>query len=170
MSRVGSVAFREVQRFRQWWVWLLVYGCAALTWYGFIQQIVLGQPFGTNPAPDWMMWLIWLACGFGLPAFFHALKLVTEVREDHIYIRYVPVLTRTIPFEEIESYAVRKYNPIREYGGWGIRGWGGGKRAYNVSGNQGVDLTLRSGKEILIGSQKPKELAQVLPADRRRGP
>ncbi len=37
-----------------------------------------------------------------------------------------------------EFYA-RKYRPIREYGGWGIRyGWNG--RAYSTSGNEGVQL------------------------------
>ncbi len=170
MSQNRDAAFREVQKFRQWWVWLLVYGAAALTWYSFIQQIVLGQPFGSNPGPDWMVWLIWLACGIGLPALFHILKLVVEVRHHSIQIQYVPLLTREIPFEEIESFAVRKYNPIREYGGWGIRGRGRKKKAFNVSGDRGVDLRLRSGEEILIGSQKPEQLAQALPADRRRAP
>ena len=68
VRQAGAVAFREEQRFRQWWVWLLVYGAAALGWYGFIQQIIFGQPWGTNPAPDWAMWLIWL--------FIHLINLV----------------------------------------------------------------------------------------------
>lgn len=163
-----SVAFHEVQKFREWWVWLLVCGGIALAWYGFIQQIVFGEPFGTNPAPDWAMWLILLAIGIGLPAFFYSLTLIVEVTGDRILIRYAPVLRRTIHFEEIESYAVRTYSPIWEYGGWGIRGWGHGKRAYNVSGNRGVDIKLRDGNEILIGSQQPEKLAQALPPDRRR--
>jgi hypothetical protein len=91
------VAFREVQRFRQWWVWLLIYGIAALSWYGFVQQIVLGRPFGSNPAPDWMMWLLFLLFGIGLPLFFHRLKMIVEVREDHIHIRYAPLTTRELP-------------------------------------------------------------------------
>lgn len=154
--------FREVQRFRQWWIWLLVYGIASIAWYGLIQQVILGEPFGTNPAPDWAMWLIWLLCGVGIPVIFHALRLIVEVREDHIYIRYAPFVTREIPFEEIERCQARTYRPIVEYGGWGIKGWSGDKMAYNVSGNQGVELLLRDGRNVMIGSQKPQELVQAI--------
>ncbi len=159
------VVFREVQRFRQWWVWLLVYGIAAFSWYGFVQQIVLGRPFGSNPAPDWMMWLLVLLFGIGLPLFFHRLKLIVEVREDHIRIRYAPLTTREIPLAEIKRYEARTYQPIREFGGWGIRGWSKRKRmAYNVSGDRGVELELEDGREIMIGSQNPERLAQAIEA------
>jgi len=164
VSQAGDAAFREVQRFRQWWVWLLVYGGAALTWYGFVQQIIFGQPFGTNPAPDWMMWLIWLLFGIGFPLLFHRLKLIVEVRPDHILIRYVPFVTRLIPFGEIERHEARSYEPIQEFGGWGIRGWGSKRRAYSVSGRSGVELTLYDGRRILIGSLKPEELDQAIGA------
>jgi hypothetical protein len=50
--------FREERRFRQWWLWLLVGLVAALQWWGFLQQIILGQPWGDRPAPDWMMVLL----------------------------------------------------------------------------------------------------------------
>jgi len=161
---VKESMFREVQKFGQRWVWLLVYGIAALTWYGFVQQIIFGQPFGSNPAPDWMMWLIALLFGIGLPVFFHRLRLIVEVQDDHIYIRYVPLATRQIPFAEIERYQVRTYQPIKEYGGWGIRGWSPDKIAYNVSGNRGVELELHGGRKIMIGSQRPEELAQAIEA------
>ncbi|GAG70226.1 unnamed protein product, partial [marine sediment metagenome] len=38
----------------------------------------------------------------------------------------------------------------------------GNKRAYNISGNQGVGLTLKNGENILIGSQNPDELARII--------
>ena len=57
----------------------MVYGVAAIQWWGFIQQIVLGKPWGNNPGPDWMMWLFWVLFGIGLPVFFHILKLTVEV-------------------------------------------------------------------------------------------
>jgi hypothetical protein len=154
--------FREVQRFQQWWIWLLVYGIALIAWYGLIQQVILGEPFGTNPAPDWAMWLIWLLCGVGIPVIFHAMKLIVEVREDHICIRYVPFVTRRIYFREIERYEARTYRAIVEYGGWGIKGWSGKKMAYNVSGNQGVELELRDGRHVMIGSQRPQEMVQAI--------
>ncbi len=40
--------------------------------------------------------------------------------------------------------------------------YGRAGKAYNVSGNRGVQLKLSSGKGLLIGSQRPEELAQAI--------
>jgi hypothetical protein len=55
-----------------------------------------------------------------------------------------------------------KYSPLREFGGWGIRFAPGKKRAYSVSGNKGVELELSDGMHVLIGSQRPEELTQMI--------
>ena len=36
------------------------------------------------------------------------------------------------------------------------------RMAYNVSGNQGVELTLRDGRQVMLGSQRPQELADAI--------
>jgi hypothetical protein len=53
------------------------------------------------------------------------------------------------------------YEPIAEYGGWGIR-FGNKGMAYDVRGNKGIYITLTSGKHILIGTSKPNETEQFL--------
>ena len=53
------------------------------------------------------------------------------------------------------------YSPIRDCGGWGVRHYKSGK-AYNVSGNRGVVLEFLDGRPILIGSQRPEELAKAI--------
>jgi len=159
-------SFREEQRFRQWWMWLLLLLIVALQWWGFAQQIVLGQPWGTNPAPDWMMVLFWLLFGIGLPAFFLYLRLIVTVTDDSVDIAFRPLTRRTIPIDDITSVKARTYSPLREYGGWGIRGLGN-NRAYNVSGNRGVELILQDGRRVLIGSQRADDLAQAIATARR---
>ena len=67
MVKMAIPRFREEQRFGQWWLWILVGSLVAMQWWGFYQQIVLGKPWGDRPAPDWMMVLIWLCFGIGLP-------------------------------------------------------------------------------------------------------
>ena len=52
----SSLLFREVQRFRQWYVVLILAVVAVLQWWGFVTQIVLGRPFGSNPGPDGWYW------------------------------------------------------------------------------------------------------------------
>ena len=161
-----AIVFQEVQKPTQLWLRLLIYGLALLTWYGFIQQIIFGRPFGTNPAPDWVIGLIWLLIGIGLPLFWHLTKLVVEVREDHLSVRYIPFISREISLAHIIRYEARAYHPIREYGGWGIRWWFGQRYAYSVSGNQGVELELSTGEKIMIGSQRPAELAEAIASQR----
>ena len=156
------VFFREAQYMRRvWWVMLLVVGLAAMMWWGFIQQIIFGEPWGTNPAPDWMMWLFLLIFGIGLPLVFYWMRLIVEVLDDSVSIRYIPLTRTHILLSDIQDVEARTYKPVREYGGWGIRGRSN-RRAYNVSGNRGVELTLSDGRMIMIGSQKAEELALAI--------
>ena len=94
--------YHEEQRFRQPWIWILILAVAALQWWGWFQQIVLGQPFGDNPGPDWMVWLFWALFGIGLPVFFLYLRLVVEVNDEGVWLRYIPLTKRLIRFGDIE--------------------------------------------------------------------
>lgn len=87
------------------------------------------------------------------------LRLRTAVAGGELRISLV--VKRMIPLSEIASAEVRTYSPIMEYGGWGIR-WGPGGKAYNARGNRGVQLVLRSGERVLVGSQRPEELLGAL--------
>jgi hypothetical protein len=58
---------------------------------------------------------------------------------------------------------VRKYNAIAEYGGWGWRlGLFGKGTAYNISGNEGLQLEFINGKKLLIGTQKLEALSGIV--------
>jgi len=81
---------------------------------------------------------------------------------------------RVVTPREVLSYRVLQYRPIVDYGGWGIKGTSS-DRAYNVHGNQGVNIALMDDKQITIGSQRPGDLILALDAlvwanrDRRAG-
>ena len=160
---VSYSIFKEVQRFRQWWVWLLVLLVCSVSWYGFIQQIVLKKPFGNNPAPDPVMIMLWVIFGIFFPALFYSLKLVTEVRYDGLYVRFFPLQfhSQKISYGEIKSFEIRTYSALKEYGGYGIR-YGKKGKAYNVYGNKGIQLEFQDGKRLLIGTQRPEELLQAI--------
>ncbi len=157
--------FREVQRFGQPWIWLLVLMVSALACWGAVQQLILKKPFGSRPAPDAVMLLIGMVFGIGLPLFFLSLRLITEVRNDGVIVRFVPLHRRPHSYAcaDIVGFELVTYRPLRDYGGWGIR-CGPGGQAYNVSGDRGVELTLAGRKKLLIGSQRPEELAAALDA------
>ena len=156
------MSYREKQRFGQWWVWLLVVGVAGLGWWLLIEQLVLGRPLGDEPLPDWGAWLMWALIGVGLPAFFGSLTLFTEVTPDRLTLRYRPMRKRTILLADIQEVTVRTYSPMKEYGGWGIKGWSVRNVAYNVSGDRGVQLVLADDRKVLVGSKRPEELARAI--------
>lgn len=164
----NAVKFREVQRFRQKWLLIglvAVSLCLLIAFgYGMIKQLISGYPWGNRPMSDTALAIvgsIMILIGIGLPLLFYKMKLLTEVREDGVYINFAPLSRQTGRFEDIVSCEVRTYRPIRDYGGWGVR-YGRGGKAFNVSGNRGVQVKLSSGKGLLIGSQHPKELAQAI--------
>jgi len=162
-ERSSSIVFREVQRFRQPWLWVLILAIVGLVVWAVVQQFGHGVPFGTNPMSDTGLVIVALVFGAGLPLFLMSINLTTEVRSDALYYRFFPLnLTfRRLGPEDIREYEVRTYSPFREYGGWGIR-WGLRGKAYNVSGDRGVDLLLMDGRRVLIGSQRPEDLAHAL--------
>ena len=159
----GSVLFAETQRFRQWWILAVVGLITVGSLWAFVQQVVLGEPFGDDPAPDWAVIAIVAAFGIVLPGFILSLKLETEVRRDAVLVRLWPIHRSwvRIPLATIQEAEAVTYRPIREYGGWGLR-YGPNGKAYNVSGNRGVQLAYGAGRRLLIGSRRPEELARTI--------
>jgi hypothetical protein len=157
--------FREVQYMRRPWLWALVLVGTGLALYAIVQLLLLEEPFTGNTAANVSSLMVGLVVGVAFPALMFVTHLITEVRSDALYYRYVPFhfTWQKIPLDRIKGHQATVYNPIRDYGGWGIRYWFKGK-AYNVSGNRGVQLELTSGDRVLIGSQKPDGLAQAISA------
>ncbi|MFK7947457.1 MAG: hypothetical protein AB8G11_07705 [Saprospiraceae bacterium] len=157
-----KILFSEKQRFTQLWLWILLMGLNLLMIYGIIQQIIFGHPFGNNPAPDLVLVLLSLI-PFGISWLFYAFCLETKVTDELISFQLRPFGgLNTIRFEEIEKVHVREYSPIGEFGGWGYRVSYNNGIAYNIKGNQGLQLELKNDKKILIGTQKTVELQQVV--------
>lgn len=171
-----SVRFREVQRFRQVWIWLvtlpLCVGIIGFFCWAMVEQLVRGRPVGGQPMPDLMLMIVgplFILLMAGMIWLMWAARLVSEVRDDGIYIQFYPFHRDFHGFlwEEVDSFEARTYRPIIEYGGWGIR-FGSGGKAYNVSGNRGLQLALGGvrSRQVLIGSQRPEELTMAVESAR----
>ena len=91
-------------------------------------------------------------------------KLNVEIYKEEIHYRWFPFHFKTqhILWKNVLSAEVRKYNALREYGGWGIKGWTAQNRAYNVDGNIGLQLVLLNGKRVLIGTKQSEKLEALL--------
>jgi len=148
---MASEYFTERQRFRQIWVWALLLGLGLLFVWAFIQQIIMGIPWGNNPASDTGL-IIFSLIPFGIILLFLVARLETRIDRRGVSYRFFPLhrTWREIEWKNINRAYVRRYKPISEFGGWGVRYGFRGGQAYNVSGDQGLQLDLDDGRKILI--------------------
>jgi len=113
-----SVIYVEEQRFRQIWILILVGFIALLAWYSFLLQIVIGEPFGTNPAPDILVIALLVIFGIIFPVWFLVMRLEVQVTRTDLRFRLFPLHLQWWEFPLttiIEAEAV-SYRPFREYG------------------------------------------------------
>lgn len=156
--------FIERQRFSQLWIWFFIIAISLFFIYGLVQQLIMGIPFGNNPASDWGLTVLSLVFAFGFPLVFWNVKLITVVKSDGIYFKYFPFLPvfQIIPWGKIISYELQTYYPIREFGGWGIR-FNKLTVAYTVKGDQGLLIEIEGKKrKTLLGTQKKDELKKAI--------
>jgi hypothetical protein len=158
-----KIYFREVQYFRQPWIWILVGGIALLSWAIAAARFLVGRLNGDKPEFDYISFIVWIIFGILFPGFFIILRLEVEVKDSGLHHRFFPLVTkmRQINFEQIAGASSITYRPLGDYGGWGIR-YGRGGKAYNVSGNRGVDIVLINGKKLMFGSLHPEEFVEAL--------
>jgi len=152
-----TILYKEVQRFTQWYIWILLLGLLIIPVYGIIQQLVLKEPFGDNPMSDMGLVIFF----FGMLAFcylFRMMHLKTIITKEKITIQFAPFFSKTIPREEIAHAEIVKYGFV----GYGIRFSSTYGTIYNIKGDKGIALTLTNKKKFLIGTQKPHELEEVI--------
>jgi hypothetical protein len=154
--------FSEIQRFDQWWFRLLMLVVLVVTILPLVMVYDEIKEDRTN------MILVGGACGLSLVLILGILfvvRLETRIDQHGIGYAFFPFhrSLKQIPWSALEKAYVRKYNPIGEYGGWGYRvKLGKGGKALNVRGNVGIQLELKDGKKMLIGTQKEQDARSVL--------
>jgi hypothetical protein len=142
--------FIERQRFNQWWLWLILIGVNGLIAFTIVIKLI------EQPANIGLWFAVITILFFSISFYFFILE--TKVNEKGIEVRFFPFHFSfiTISWDQLEKVELRQYNPLKEYGGWGLR-YGSRGKAYNVSGNIGVQLFFKNGNSLLIGTNKKKE-------------
>lgn len=88
---------------------------------------------------------------------FGGTTVLVETEAIRVHLGLVPVLSKRVRYADIRALESVRYRPIREFGGWGIRGFGQ-KQAWTARGDQAVVLHLVSGRDLYIGSDHPHRL------------
>lgn len=110
---------------------------------------------------------------FGLGLWIGFGQLVVRVTRTSVLLGfgYTGLVEKLVPFTGIESVEAVRYRPLREFGGWGLRG-SGSKQAWTIRGDGAVVLSLDDGKRLYVGSDHPPRLADrirtAMGADRER--
>jgi hypothetical protein len=148
-----NVSFNEGQRIDQWWlkaILVATLGVIGYAVYSFLQKDadVMGHI------------VFWLGTALGLAAIglVWFWKLTTRIDNYGIHVK-CPFVNKKVNWEEIEELEVINYGFV---GGWGIRMWTKFGTVYNTSGSIGLRVKLKSGKKLLIGTQKENELKSIV--------
>jgi hypothetical protein len=161
MSDHDPVLFREVQRFGQWWLWALLIGLGFVVPATILVAINLASE-EVNRGEFLVALLATAGCLLIIGLVFAVLCMTTEVRHSGLFLGFLPFRRlREIPLEGMTGHRAVEYRPIRDYGGWGIKGTKK-KRAFNVKGNRGVRIDFVDDCHILIGSQEPEKLNRAI--------
>ena len=153
-----SKAFKETQKFSQWWLWLILLFIGALPILGIYKQLIIGEKFGDKPMSDLGL-IIFAVFVFSLIAMFWFMQLKTEIDQNEIRMRFFPLVKKRVSWEEIKNAEIVNYGFV---GGWGIRLSTKYGTVYNIKGDKGLAIELLNGKNFLIGTQKPNELTAML--------
>jgi hypothetical protein len=150
--------YHESQRLRAKYAKILLALPPAALLFLTVRQMVFKLPWGHPPPSNGdLLFLTILLTAVYLRLI--TVRLVTDVdlRELSVGLKGL-WRRRRIPLPEIRSAAPVDYDPIQEYGGYGIRSGPRGQ-AYIADGNRAVQIELQSGAKLLIGSQQPEKLA-----------
>lgn len=153
--------FKEEQRFTQTWLLIMLLVVTVFPTIIIVQNLI-------NKQISLFYFLGILSLIIAPCALILIFKLNTRIDENGIHYQFFPIhlKVKTILWKDIKLAKTRKYRPISEYGGWGLKGGNVfGKKsgiAINVKGNIGIQLVLKNGKKILIGTQKREDAISVI--------
>ncbi len=157
-------SFNETQKFNKWWHYaiagfpvILISVLFSLVWFDII-------PTKNGEKLPWLFVAL-LCLTLSMFIWFIILKLKTTMGATGITVHFfgIPFCKKTIKWEDIKSISVIDYDPLTDYGGWGVRysltgnGW-----CYNVAGKSGIKLIKTNDKPFLIGTQKKDEAEKII--------
>lgn len=156
---MGKILFHEEQQMRQWWLWLLL-----LVPIGVSISLVMNLDLHANPelsetsssSSGTFQFLFFLPI-VGILLLLYFMKMTTTIDSDRITIKHLFVINKEFLWKDIASAEIITYGFV----GYGQRYSSKHGAVYNMSGNKGLAIVLKNGKKVLIGTQKPEELAKI---------
>lgn len=155
--------FKEEQRFTQSWL-ILVLAVSTIVPI----TLICKKYFAKHSAMTISEFVISIMSIVAITSLIFIFKLTTIIDEKGIQYKFFPFHfnSKIISWDKILKAYVKTYDPIGDFGGWGLKGgflWNKKKgKAINVSGDIGIQLELKSGKKLLLGTKKQDEAIYIL--------
>jgi hypothetical protein len=175
-GQVERPAFEEVQRFPLWIKAIVLLPVVVLAYSAIRMWLGGARCVGIAPIVTALALFFLL---LAVPNF--VLKLLISIDSSHLRLKiyplglpvpFLPPRIWDVPLSEISHSEVRTYKPLldREYWGphlWGLgSAFGGDRYLYAMKPGpfsaRGVQLQLRSGQRMFLGSEHPEELAGAI--------
>lgn len=154
----------EVQKFDQWWLWILLIGLVCIPVYGMVQQLLLDEPFGNNPMSDPGLILFFLGMLLFL-GFFWYIELRTEIDTSGIRVRLRPISKKVFTWDQIQEVSLISYGFV----GYGLRFSPKYGTVYNTAGNKGLSVILKNGRRYVVGTRDTEAIRRKLTALKKAG-
>jgi hypothetical protein len=165
MGKSALVLFHEEQAFRQWHARLVLAMPPAAIIFVTVRQLAWHHPWGTPPVSNGGLLFLTVLLVLVYVRLI-TVRLVTDLRPAEIAVGLRGLWRkRRIFLKLVRTVRAVEYDPIRDFGGYGVRSGLLGE-AYIARGNRGVELELWDGRKVLIGSQDPDRLVRQIAASR----
>lgn len=167
MAETQTARFSEEQSFPQFRVRVTlalppIFVTALAVW-----QLGFGHKMGRYPISNGGL-IVLTALLWGVYLRLITVSLSTEIGEAEIVVRMKGFhRKRTIPLDGVRTVKIVTYDPVKDFGGYGIRKTKSGE-AMVARGNRGVRLEMKDGTMVVIGSLRAEALAAAIAAARKR--
>ena len=138
-------------------MWARVLAWGATAGVGFL--MILNPPEGSSPPVRWAFALGLSALGFVFERVLGGITVDVHATHVQLYLGRRGPIRKRVPLTRVVRVEPVRYRPLREFGGWGLRGFGK-RQAWTARGDQAVVLHLDDGTELFIGSDHPQRLAE----------
>ncbi|MFD2516701.1 hypothetical protein [Salinimicrobium flavum] len=151
--------FREKQFINRWWLFMFILA---------VLLIIVGTAYyATLDAKEntqLLVSIISIAIALPIVAGLLYLRLETRIDREGITTWFKPFgfTKKHFEWKNIKECHVRQYNSVKEFGGWGLRGLGSKSKAYEVSGNKGIQIITNDDEKFLIGTQRPAAAKEII--------
>ncbi len=153
--------YHEHQTFRQFDIMALLVGTFAVSSFILIQKLYLTP--GEVPAICIALYTMIIAASLIAIVYYLKVKLIISVNPKYLKYQYFPIhyKKQRVELSEIKSCKVVQTSLQAEYSGWAIS-YGVGTKQFSVSGKNGIEIELKNGNVIFLGSKNPEELKMIL--------